>query len=75
MVTAAGRIKPLLLQLLFLLDFYITCSSSFVCDCMCVCVCVCVCVFVCARPPFREYVITRAPLPSQSCSCERAAQR
>lgn len=70
MVTAAGRIKKLLSQL-FLLDFYITCSSSFVC----VCVCVLVCVLVCARPPFREYVITGAPLPSQSCSCERAAQR
>lgn len=41
MVTAAGRIKKLLSQLLFLLDFYITCSSSFVCVCTCVCTCVC----------------------------------
>lgn len=40
MVTAAGRIKKLLSQLLFLLDFYITCSSSFVCVCVCVYLCV-----------------------------------
>lgn len=45
MVTAAGRIKKLLSQLLFLLDFYITCSSSFVC----VCVCVYLCVYLCVR--------------------------
>lgn len=44
MVTAAGRIKKLLSQLLFLLDFYITCSSSFVCVCVCVYLCVYLCV-------------------------------